>query len=136
MTISLPSEYRTAPFDENCAPRRILRLFNGKWTTMILHGLHLLGGASRPGRLLRSIPGLSKKMMTQTLRELESAGLIERIVHQIMPPNVEYRLTPRGHIFVEPIEMLYDWSIQHSTVLDQLFTEIARSQKTSEDNNG
>nr|WP_275891102.1 helix-turn-helix domain-containing protein [Gluconobacter frateurii] len=122
MTRSLPAHYRQAPFDENCAPRRILRLFSGKWTTMILHTLHLLGGYSRPGQLQRSIPGLSKKMMTQTLRELEEKGLINRQIHQIMPPNVEYSLTALGKVFVEPIEQLYLWGIDHAEALEALET--------------
>ncbi|MCG4257087.1 winged helix-turn-helix transcriptional regulator [Acetobacter senegalensis] len=116
----LPAAYRTAPFDEHCAPRRLLRLFNGKWTTMVLHTLHLLGGSSRPGHLLRSIPDLSKKMMTQTLRELEQAGLIARTVQQIMPPVVEYSLTEMGQKFIEPIEMLYHWGIEHADLLDRV----------------
>ncbi|KXV35424.1 winged helix-turn-helix transcriptional regulator [Gluconobacter thailandicus] len=120
MTRSLPAHYRQAPFAEDCAPRRILRLFSGKWTTMILHTLHLLGGSSRPGQLQRSIPGLSKKMMTQTLRELEEKGLIDRQIHQIMPPNVEYSLTPLGKVFVEPIEQLYLWGIDHADALEVL----------------
>ncbi|KXV28687.1 winged helix-turn-helix transcriptional regulator [Gluconobacter japonicus] len=120
MTRSLPEHYRQAPFDEDCAPRRVLRLFSGKWTTMILHTLHLLGGHSRPGQLQRSIPGLSKKMMTQTLRELEDKGLVSREIHQIMPPNVDYSLTPLGKIFVEPIEQLYLWGIDHADALEAL----------------
>lgn len=114
----LPLDYRTAPFDEQCAPRRLLRLFSGKWTTMVLHSLHLEGGASRPGHLLRCLPGLSKKMMTQTLRELEEAGLVSRTVQQVMPPVVEYSLTPLGHRFIEPLEMLYHWGIDNADALD------------------
>ncbi len=87
---------------------------------MILHTLHLLGGSSRPGRLQRSIPGLSKKMMTQTLRELEEKGLVCREIHQIMPPNVEYSLTSLGKVFVEPIEQLYLWGIDHADALEAL----------------
>ena len=127
MTTSLPAPYRQAPFDEDCAPRRILRLFSGKWTTMILHTLHLLGGSSRPGRLQRSIPGLSKKMMTQTLRELEEKGLVCREIHQIMPPNVEYSLTSLGKVFVEPIEQLYLWGIDHADALEALEANESRA---------
>ncbi|WP_367160310.1 helix-turn-helix domain-containing protein [Kozakia baliensis] len=116
----LPEEYRQAPFDEACAPRRLLRLFSGKWTTMILHTLHLMGGGSRPGQLLRNIPGLSKKMMTQTLRELEQLELVEREVRQVMPPKVEYRLTKLGEVFIEPIEMLYTWGTLHEAELSQV----------------
>ncbi|QHC35980.1 helix-turn-helix domain-containing protein [Komagataeibacter xylinus] len=119
MTLApLPDMYRHAPFVEDCAPRRLLRLFSGKWTTMIVHTLHLLGGASRPGRLQRAIPGLSKKMMTQTLRELEQMGLVARTVMQVMPPAVEYRLTPLGQHFVSPLEMLYRWCAENAELLD------------------
>ncbi|WP_308720871.1 helix-turn-helix domain-containing protein [Komagataeibacter xylinus] len=114
----LPDQYRHAPFVEDCAPRRLLRLFSGKWTTMILHTLHLLGGASRPGQLQRAIPGLSKKMMTQTLRELEQMGLVAREVMQVMPPAVEYGLTPLGQHFVTPLEMLYRWGAENAELLD------------------
>ncbi|KXV18871.1 winged helix-turn-helix transcriptional regulator [Gluconobacter oxydans] len=120
MTSPLPDHYRQAPFAEDCAPRRILRLFSGKWTTMILHTLHLLGGRARPGKLQRSIPDLSKKMMTQTLRDLESQGLIRRNVRQIMPPHVDYSLTELGQTFVEPVELLYHWAIRNADALDRL----------------
>jgi len=116
----LPDHYRLPPFDEGCAPRRLLRLFSGKWITMILHTLHLLGGGSRPGQLMRAIPGLSKKMMTQTLRDLESMGLVSREVRQIMPPEVVYRLTELGEVFVEPLEMLYRWGADHAADLERL----------------
>lgn len=130
MPSSLPSVYRQAPFVEDCAPRRVLRLFSGKWTTMLLHTLHLLGGASRPGKLQRSVPGLSKKMMTQTLRELEQSGLVSRHVQQIMPPSVEYRLTSAGQIFIEPIEMLYTWAIDHAADLEALQARQAEGERT------
>ncbi|WP_336945945.1 helix-turn-helix domain-containing protein [Asaia sp. BMEF1] len=117
---ALPDHYRRAPFAEDCAPRRLLKLFSGKWVTMILHALHLMGGASRPGALQRSLPGLSKKMMTQTLRELQEAGLVERVVLQDMPPVVEYRLTPLGQRFIEPLEMLYRWGVQNAELLHGL----------------
>ncbi|AQS88824.1 MarR family transcriptional regulator [Neoasaia chiangmaiensis NBRC 101099] len=116
----LPAHYREPPFAEDCAPRRILRLFSGKWTTMVLHTLHLLGGSARPGQLMRNIPGLSKKMMTQTLRELESAGLVSREVRQVMPPHVDYCLTSMGELVVEPINMLYDWAVRHADTLDRI----------------
>ena len=125
----LPDIYRQAPFSEDCAPRRLLRLFSGKWTTMILHTLHLLGGASRPGQLQRTIPGLSKKMMTQTLRELERMGLVTREVMQVMPPAVEYRLTALGRQFVTPLEMLYRWGAEHTDLLDCVERNMATGQE-------
>ena len=106
---------------EDCAPRRVLELFTTKWTSMLLHTLHARhGGAARTGVLQRSLPGVSKKMLTQTLREMEGVGLITRHVHSAVPPAVEYRLTPLGVRFVEPIELLYAWGRDNADALDQL----------------
>jgi DNA-binding HxlR family transcriptional regulator len=106
---------------EDCAPRRVLALFATKWTSMVLHALHARhGGTARTGVLQRSLPGISKKMLTQTLRDMEEAGLVDRIVQSAMPPAVEYRLTPLGLRLVEPIEMLYTWARKNTEVLDQL----------------
>jgi DNA-binding HxlR family transcriptional regulator len=106
---------------EDCAPRRVLELFATKWTSMILHTLHARhGGAARTGALLRSLPGISKKMLTQTVRDMETSGLISRHVHSAMPPAVEYRLTELGRRFVEPVELLYGWGRDNADALDAL----------------
>jgi DNA-binding HxlR family transcriptional regulator len=106
---------------EDCAPRRVLDLFSVKWTSMVLHALHALhDGTCRTGELQRSLPGISKKMLTQSLREMERDGLISRRVFDVVPPKVEYTLTPLGRVFVEPIEMLYEWGRTHAAALDQL----------------
>ena len=106
---------------EDCAPRRVLELFSTKWTSMILHTLHMLhGGVARTGVLQRSLPGVSKKMLVQTLREMEASGLIDRHVVSSIPPQVEYRLTPLGVRFVEPVQQLYDWGRENADALDAL----------------
>ncbi len=106
---------------EDCAPRRVLELFSTKWTSMILHTLHARhGGTARSGALHRSLPGISKKMLIQTLRELEQSGLIERHTLDSVPPAVSYALSPLGQLMVEPIELIYDWARQNSGALDQL----------------
>ncbi|RRV08606.1 transcriptional regulator [Stutzerimonas xanthomarina] len=106
---------------EDCAPRRVLELFSTKWTSMILHTLHARhGGTARSGALHRSVPGISKKMLIQTLRELEQSGLIERHTLDSVPPAVSYALSPLGQLMVEPIELIYDWARQNSGALDQL----------------
>ncbi|UUD63737.1 helix-turn-helix transcriptional regulator [Pseudomonas seleniipraecipitans] len=106
---------------EDCAPRRVLELFSTKWTSMILHTLHARhGGSARTGVLHRSLPGISKKMLVQTLRELESSGLINRHVHDSVPPTVEYSLTELGQRLVEPIELIYDWARLNAPALDAL----------------
>jgi DNA-binding HxlR family transcriptional regulator len=101
----------------------VLELFATKWTSMILHTLHARhNGAARTGVLHRSLPGISKKMLTQTLREMEATGLVSRHVESVVPPAVEYRLTPLGERFVEPVEFLYAWGRTNADALDQLGT--------------
>nr|WP_269321039.1 helix-turn-helix domain-containing protein [Fischerella sp. PCC 9605] len=63
------------------------------------------------------IPGVSKKMLTQTLRRLESAGVVERTVYPVVPPKVEYSLTAFGEKLIEPIAALADWAWQHQEEL-------------------
>ncbi len=114
---------------EDCAPRRVLELFATKWTSMVLHTLHARhGGTARTGVLLRSLPGISKKMLTQTVRDMEASGLLDRHVHSTTPPMVEYRLTPLGKRFVEPVELLYGWGRDNADALDALVPR-ARSQR-------
>src|SRR6266404_3078399 len=97
---------------EDCAPRRVLELFSVKWTTMVLHSLHFNGGTCRTGALARSLPGCSKKMLTQTLREMERDRLIDRKVYPVVPPM--------GRLFIEPIEMLYAWAAKNDDALSKL----------------
>lgn len=110
-----------AEWREDCAPRRVLELFSTKWTSMILHTLHTLHeGTARTGVLERSLPGISKKMLTQTLKEMERTGLVTRHVHATRPPAVEYTLTALGNRFLEPVEMLYAWGRDNADALDAL----------------
>jgi DNA-binding HxlR family transcriptional regulator len=118
-----------AEWREDCAPRRVLELFATKWTSMVLHTLHARhGGTARTGVLLRSLPGISKKMLTQTVRDMEASGLLDRQVRSTIPPMVEYRLTPLGQRFVEPVELLYGWGRDNADALDALVPR-ARSRR-------
>lgn len=101
---------------ETCPPRRIHMLLTPKWTSMVIYVLSF--GPLRTGQLQRSMPGISKKMLTQTLRELESDQLLSRKVHQVVPPAVEYSLTELGQRFVEPLLELYDWADRNAALLD------------------
>ncbi|SNB51934.1 transcriptional regulator, HxlR family [Arboricoccus pini] len=106
---------------EDCAPRRVLEIFASKWTSMILHVLDKeLAGEARTGVLLRSLPGISKKMLTQTLRDMEAGGLVLRHVHGTVPPAVNYSLTDLGRRFVQPIDLLYGWARANADALDAL----------------
>lgn len=89
-----------------------------KWSSMVIYVLSF--GPMRTGQLQRSMPGISKKMLTQTLRELERDQLIVRKVFQVIPPMVEYSLTENGGRFVEPLMALYDWAEQNADLLDEI----------------
>ncbi len=85
-----------------------------------MRSMPAMAGSARTGVLQRSLPGISKKMLTQTLREMEGSGLVSRHVHGSVPPAVTYALTPLGIRFVEPLELLYDWGRRNADALDQL----------------
>lgn len=108
-------------WQEDCAPRRVMEMFATKWTSMVLHALQARhGGRARSGVLLRSLPGVSKKMLTQTLREMEASSLIDRHASDAPIATVEYSLTDLGKRFVEPVELLYAWGRANPDALDRL----------------
>lgn len=108
-------------FDSACAPRRVMGLFTVKWVSLVLHALDRWpGGRCRTGQLQRALPGISKKMLVQTLRDVEARGLVSRHVHSVVPPKVEYELTPLGKTFAQAVEMLYRWGEEHQQALDEL----------------
>ena len=80
--------------DNSCPLNYTMNLIGSKWKPLIL--FHLLEGDIRSGILQKKIQGISNKMFTQTVRELEKDGLIFRKVYPVVPPKVEYRLTTRG----------------------------------------
>jgi DNA-binding HxlR family transcriptional regulator len=98
-------------FQENCLSRQVLALVADQWTPLVIYALE--GGTMRFGQLLKRIGGISKKMLTQTLRELERNGLVQRVVYPVVPPVVEYSLTPLGQTLVEPIHALTGWAYGH-----------------------
>lgn len=79
-----------------------------KWSTLILGTL--AQGPHRFSAVQRAIPDISKRMLTQTLRDLERDGLILRKVFPTKPPSVEYRLTSLGETILEPLTVLVQWA--------------------------
>jgi DNA-binding HxlR family transcriptional regulator len=96
---------------EICPSRRVLALIADKWTMLILPALQ--DGPRRNSELMRAVGGVSQKMLTQTLRELERNGLIERHDYGEIPPRVDYRLTALGRSLTEPIWALDRWAERH-----------------------
>ncbi|WBO61645.1 winged helix-turn-helix transcriptional regulator [Streptomyces camelliae] len=81
-------------FDPNCGSREVLDLIADKWSALILYALR--GRTLRHAELRRAIGGISQKMLTQTLRSLETDGLVRRVAFPVVPPHVEYSLTALG----------------------------------------
>jgi DNA-binding HxlR family transcriptional regulator len=94
-----------------CPSRLVLDRIADKWTALIIQVL--AGGTMRYAALQREIGGISQKMLTQTLRSLERDGLVQRKVHPVIPPKVEYALTRLGRTLIEPLHALCKWSEKH-----------------------
>jgi DNA-binding HxlR family transcriptional regulator len=86
-----------------------MNLIGTKWKPLIL--FHLLEGDLRSGILQKKIPGISNKMFTQTVRDLEKDGLISRKVFPVVPPKVEYSLTNRGKSLDDILRSLDKWGL-------------------------
>lgn len=101
---------------ENCPVRGILDRLGDKWTVLIL--IALCGQVLRFSQLQRAIPDISKRMLAQSLRQLERDGMILRRIFPTIPPHVEYELTPFGKSFLEPLLGILRWSENaHPTIL-------------------
>ncbi|KGL54704.1 winged helix-turn-helix transcriptional regulator [Pantoea ananatis] len=125
----------TLVFYVDSPPRRLMDLFSAKWNPMVLHALyHWPGGRARTGELQRSLQGISKKMLFQTLKELEQRGLITRHVYDVIPPKVDYALTALGQTFAEPVEQLYQWGLDNQRALDEMDEHV--DQATSDAGDG
>ena len=95
----------------DCPTRQVLDRVGDKWTTLVI--LLLQNGPRRFSELQRSIVGISQKMLTQTLRNLERDGLVTRTLYPEVPPRVEYELTPLGETLCGPIAAIVHWSEAH-----------------------
>ncbi|MFJ2889532.1 winged helix-turn-helix transcriptional regulator [Streptomyces sp. NPDC087305] len=107
------------PFLADCPARLTVELLADKWTAVALYGLSQ--GPVRHGELVDLIGGISRKVLTQTLRRLQAHGLIQRHAYAEVPPRVEYELTPLGATLIDPIHMLTEWARANGdAVLDAL----------------
>jgi DNA-binding HxlR family transcriptional regulator len=97
-----------------CPARELLDRIADKWTTLIIGVLTQIDTPVRFTELRRAIGGISQKMLTQTLRDLERDGLVVRVVFPVIPPRVEYSLTPLGLTLKEPLGALSLWTERHS----------------------
>lgn len=103
-------------FDETCSARHALELIAGKWPMLILTAL--TEEPMRNGALMRRVGGVSQKMLTQTLRELERNGLVVRADRLSVPPHVEYRLSALGRSLSGALVILDRWAERNFPALD------------------
>lgn len=113
-------------FLADCPTRLAVEIISDKWAVLVLFGL-----SSRPrrhGELIDLIGGVSRKVLTQTLRRLQDYGLVERDAPT--PRQVEYSLTALGRTLIEPIEVLTDWARDHGEAVAE-FHEAAEAGRTA-----
>ncbi|MGO4974267.1 winged helix-turn-helix transcriptional regulator [Bifidobacterium boum] len=90
-----------------CPVETTLKLIGNKWEVLVLRDL--MPGTKRFGELKQSIGGVSQKVLTAKLREMEASGLVERHVYAEVPPRVEYSLTPLGRSLKPVLDSLEQW---------------------------
>lgn len=104
----LPTDLECA---DGCPVEATLEIIGGKWKGVIL--FHLLHGTKRFSELQREMGPVTQRMLTKQLRELEDSALVNRKVYPVVPPKVEYSLTPKG-LTLEPIlNSLRSWGKDH-----------------------
>jgi DNA-binding HxlR family transcriptional regulator len=110
----------TDPYDafqwdarEDCEVRQILDRIADKWSLLAIALLE--GRTLRFTELQRKIDGISQRMLTVTLRQLERDGLVNRTVYPVVPPRVEYELSPLGSTLHATIQSLVSWTESHQT---------------------
>ena len=91
----------------DCPSREVLRHITSRWGVLVLIALE--GRTRRFSELRRSIGGVSERMLAQTLQWLERDGLVDRVAFDVVPPHVEYSLTPFGREAAQHVRVLADW---------------------------
>ena len=99
------------PRTYNCPVEAAVDVFGGKWKALILWWLQQR--TWRFSELRRQMPGITEKMLTQQLRELEADGIVERRVYPTVPPKVEYSLTEYGRSLKRALRAICDWGLIH-----------------------
>ncbi|MEV5030725.1 winged helix-turn-helix transcriptional regulator [Paenibacillus sp. LPE1-1-1.1] len=112
-----------------CSYRRVLEIISSKWSALVIYALE--DGSLRYGEARRRIEGISQKMLTQTLRQLERDGLVRREVTPSVPPIVDYSLTPLGESLTRTMSHLKLWTAEYFPLVEKARQEY--DQKSGED---
>ncbi len=111
---------------EECTVEAAMEVIGGKWKLVILR--HLLAGTKRFGELRRAMPGVTPRMLTRQLRELEIDGLVLRTVYPQVPPKVEYSLTEIGASLRDIADRLEEWGRWYRSQVDHPHLARTRTQ--------
>ncbi len=98
--------------DTERTAREMINRMADKWSLWVLHAL-VSSGRLRFSRLLEQVEGISQKMLTKTLRQLEADGLVTRTMYMEVPPRVEYELTALGRELLTQVSPFWAWIVEH-----------------------
>ena len=115
---------------EDCEVRQILDRIADKWSLLVISLLE--ERTLRFTELRRQIDGISQRMLTVTLRQLERDGLVCRTVYPVVPPRVEYCLSPLGHTLLGTIQALVTWTEEHQAEIGLARAEFDAAQESRE----
>jgi DNA-binding HxlR family transcriptional regulator len=106
----------------DCKYDRVIEILVGKWKPIIL--FHLFSkGTMRFSELQKAMPDITKKMLTQQLRELEYHNIVHREIYRQIPPKVEYSITEYGKGMKTVLQVMHNWGIAHVKHLKELYAE-------------
>ncbi|WP_433335635.1 winged helix-turn-helix transcriptional regulator [Spirillospora sp. CA-294931] len=111
-------------YSAKCPTRQVIDHIAGKWTVLVVAAL-MEEGTMRYTDLSRRIEGVSQKMLTQTLRALETDGFVTRTVHPVVPPRVEYDLTELGRGLAGPVSALREWAETNINAIEAARARVA-----------
>jgi DNA-binding HxlR family transcriptional regulator len=99
--------------EESCTTRQALERLASKWRVLLIYAL--LAGPQRHAELRRRVAGITQKVLTETLRDMERDGLVQRrVLKQTPPQHVEYALTALGKTLEEPLAAICSWATEHA----------------------
>jgi DNA-binding HxlR family transcriptional regulator len=109
-------------FNKDCPSQKVLNRVADKWAALVICALYE-HKVMRNGELMKKIGGINQKMLTQTLRNLEMDGLIERKIYPTVPPKVEYKLTKLGKSIYVPLAKICKWTEENLEELKKIWSK-------------
>ena len=97
----------------DCPVRNILSRVSDKWSLLVMHELLIHPAPLRFSELRKAIPDISQKVLTTTLRNLETDGFVVRTVYAEVPPRTDYTITPRAHSFMDACRPMVEWAMDN-----------------------